>query len=337
MEDEAPKIQEGSYNERGVGEVYPANRAPTGTKLNKIYNVLGRVPLFKNARWEDIEFELLDSFTNLNYKVVANDKIYVLRIAGEGTSTYIDRAAEEYNARIATAAGLNAETLFFDVNDGTMLSRFVEGSTMDRVRFHSDPTAPARAALVLKRIHSCHQAFKSRFDTFAMIDHYLGLLRKLQVPFPKGYEQIKQEVDAVRQALKAASIPLTPCHNDTWPENFVEVGSRIYLIDWEYSGMNDPMWDLGNLSVEARFGPEEDRTMMEAYCAGFVPPGLYDRVVLYKAISDFLWGLWSIIQQANNNPAADFWTYALNRFEHCEQLMAGAEFGRHLNAVRANY
>src|SRR5919199_5388781 len=180
MEDEAPKIQEGSYNERGVGEVYPANRAPTGAKLNKIYSVLGRVPLFKNARWEDIEFELLDSFTNLNYKVVANDKIYVLRIAGEGTSTYIDRAAEEYNARIASAAGLNAETLFFDVNDGTMLSRFVEGSTMDRVRFHGDPTAPARAALMLKRIHSFNQAFKSRFDAFATIDYFLDLLRKVK-------------------------------------------------------------------------------------------------------------------------------------------------------------
>ncbi|MBV9455091.1 MAG: phosphotransferase family protein [Rubrobacter sp.] len=313
------------------------NRAPRGAKSNTIYDVLARVPLFKDARWEDIEFEPLDSFTNLNYKVIACDKAYVLRIAGEGTSTYIDRAAEEYNARIATAAGLNAETLFFDINDGTMLSCFVEGSSMDKVRFYDDPTATTRAALVLKRIHSFDQAFRSRFDAFEMIDYYLKLLRKLQVSLPEGCEEIKQEADAVRQALGTVSAPLTPCHNDTWPENFVEVGERIYLIDWEYSGMNDPMWDLGNLSVEARFSAEQDQVMMEAYCGGFVWPGLYDRMVLYKAISDYLWGVWSIVQYANNNPAADFWTYTLNRFEHCKVLMGSAEFSHHLSAVRRGY
>jgi thiamine kinase-like enzyme len=302
--------------------------------LNKIYEVLARVPFFKDARREEINLEPLGSFTNLNYKVTANGKTYVLRIAGKGTSDYIDRTAEEYNARIATAAGLNAETLFFDVDDGTMLSRFVEGSTMDRVRFHGDPTAPARAALMLKRIHSFNQVFKSRFDAFATIDYYLDLLRKLQAPLPDEYYEVKQEAGAMRQALEAVPIPLAPCHNDTWPENFVEVGRRIYLIDWEYSGMNDPMWDLGNLSVEAGFRAEQDQAMMEAYCGGFVPPRLYDRVVLYKAISDYFWGVWSIVQHANNNQAANFWTYALNRFEHCKTLMDTTEFGRHLTAAR---
>ena len=77
--------------------------------------------------------------------------------------------------------------------------------------------------------------------------------------------------------------------------------------------------------------------MMEAYCGGFVRPRLYDRVVLYKAISDYFWAVWSIVQYAHNNPAADFWTYALDRLEHCKILMGSAEFGRHLNAVRTGY
>jgi len=337
MEDESPEIQEGSHNVRPAAEAYPANRTPRGAKLKKIYNMLARVPLFRDARWEDIKLEPLDSFTNLNYKVITNDETYVLRIAGEGTSNYIDRAAEEHNARIATVAGLNAETLFFDANDGTMLSRFVEGSTMDRIRFHDDPTAPTRVALVLKRLHSVDRAFKSRFDAFAIIDHYLELLRKLQAPLPMGFEEIELEVGAVRQLLEAICIPLTPCHNDPWPENFVEVGRRIYLIDWEYSGMNDPMWDLGNLSVEAGFRGEQDRVMMEAYCGGFVPPRLYDRMVLYKATGGYFWALWSIVQYANNNPATEFWTYALNRFEQCKALMRSAEFSRHMNAMRGGY
>jgi thiamine kinase-like enzyme len=337
VEVETPKIRKGSHDERFVGEGYPRNQTVSGTKQSKVYDALARVPLFKDVRLEDIELEPLDSFTNLTYKVTANGKTYVLRIAGKGTSTYIDRAAEEYNARIATAAGLNAETLFFDADDGTMLSRFVEGSTMDSVRFHDDPAAPARAALVLRRIHGYDQAFKARFDAFVVIDCYLKLLRKLQVQLPESYEDLKQDVNAVRQALEVVSVPLAPCHNDTWPENFVEVGRRIYLIDWEYSGMNDPMWDLGNLSVEANFRAQQDQAMMEAYCGGSVPPRLYARVALYKAISDFLWALWSIVQHANGNPAADFWTYALDRFEHCKTLIGSKEFGGHLAAARAGY
>src|SRR5918993_1327581 len=195
MEDEAPELQEGSTNDRAVDDTYPTTQTPRAANLKKIYNVLARVPLFRDARREVIKLECLDSFTNLNYKVTTKDKTYVLRIAGEGSSSFIDRAAEEYNAQIATAAGLNAETLFFDVNDGTMVSRFVEGSTMDRIRFHSDPTALTRAALVLKQLHSFDRAFKSRFDPFAMIDYYLELLRKLRAPLPKGFEELKQEVD----------------------------------------------------------------------------------------------------------------------------------------------
>src|ERR687897_1635221 len=173
MEEEPPELHEGLTTNRPAGETYPTNRAPGGTNLKKIYNALARVPLFRDARQKIIKVEYLDSFTNLNYKVTTNDKTYVLRIAGEGSSTYIDRGAEEHNARIATSAGLNAETLFFDANDGTMLSRFVEGSTMDRIRFHDDPTAPTRVAMVLKRLHSIDRAFKSRFDAFAIIDHYI--------------------------------------------------------------------------------------------------------------------------------------------------------------------
>ena len=77
--------------------------------------------------------------------------------------------------------------------------------------------------------------------------------------------------------------------------------------------------------------------MMEAYCGGFVPPQLYGRMGLHKATASFFWALWSIVQHENNNPATDFWTYALNRFEHCKALMHSAEFNRHMDAVRGGY
>ena len=325
-----------SEPEKGVaGETHPVTPAPSRATLEKIREVLARVPLFGDTRWEDIEIKPLNSFTNLSYKLTANGGAYVLRVAGKGTSTFIDRNAEEHNARIATAAGLNAELLFFDASDGTMLSRFIEGPHMDKIEFQRDPTAPARAARTLKRLHDIGRVFKSRFRSFAPIDCYLELIRELRAPLPDIYHELEREVEVVRQTLRVASAPIAPCHNDTCPENFVEVGRRIYLIDWEYSGMNDPMWDLGNLSVEAGFDSEQDRKMMEAYCKGAVPPGLYNRVVLHKAMSDYFWGLWSIVQHANGNPAADFWTYAIGRFKRSKTLMGSGEFGLHLDAVSA--
>jgi thiamine kinase-like enzyme len=108
----------------------------------------------------------------------------------------------------------------------------------------------------------------------------------------------------------------------------------MWVVDWEYSGMNDPMWDLGDLSVEAGFGEAEDAEMLAAYFDG--TPSAFDRgrMVIYKAMCDLLWTLWGLIQLANKNPADDFATYANNRFRRCRTLMATAEFGAHLDAVR---
>ena len=317
----------------GWHEEHPVTAA-SGATLKKIRDVLARVPLFANTRWEEVEIVPLGSFTNLSYKLTAHGGAYVLRLAGKGTSAYIDRGAEEHNARIATEAGLNAEVLHFDAKAGTMLSRFIEGPHMDKIEFRRDPDAPARAALTLKRLHGIARTFRSRFGPYAPIDYYLDLLRALRSPLPEAYYEVKDDAEAVRDTLKAAPVHPVPCHNDTCPENFLEVDRRVYLIDWEYSGMNDPAWDLADLSVEAGFGPEQDQKMMDAYCGGAVPAGFYERVVLQKAMSDYFWGLWSIVQHANGNPAAEFWTYAIGRFECCGWLMNSGEFGSCVNAVK---
>jgi thiamine kinase-like enzyme len=302
--------------------------------LDGVYSALARIPLFKGVRREAVELEPLSSLTNATYKVIANSLAYTLRLPGKDTYEYVDRAAEEHNARIMAAAGINTQVLFFDATDGTMLSEFVEGDTMNEERFRRDRESPARVALALKRVHRLGPVFKSRFDVFAMIDVYLGILRKLGAPLPEDYHEVEQGARAVRRALGASPMPLSPCHNDPWPGNLLDAGGRLYIIDWEFSGMNDPMWDLGDLSVEAGFEPEQDRVMIEAYYCAAAPQALYSRLALYKAMSDLLWALWGLIQHANDNPRNDFLTYALGRLRRCKTLMSSTDFGRHLDAVR---
>jgi len=281
-----------------------------------------------------VEIEPLGSLTNLSYKLSTSIGVYVLRLPGEDTFDYINRWAEEHNGRITASVGVNAEVLHFDAENGTMLSQFIDGVPMDGESFARDPMAPARAALVLRRVHRLGPLFRSRFDVFSMIRGYLEILYKLRMPPPEDYYEVEREAEAVRRVLLASPVLLAPCHNDPWPGNFVmDSGGRLHLIDWEFSGMNDPLWDLGDLSVEAGFGPEQDRTMMEAYCGGCASPALYSRLELYKAMSDLLWSLWSLIQYANGNPSDDFFSYALGRLERCKVRIDSEDFGRHLTVV----
>ena len=307
--------------------------------MERLSAALERVPLFRNVRQEDIKLELLGgALTNVSYKVTTGGAAYVLRLAGEGTSEYIDRAAEKHNAQVAAEAGVNAEVLFFDAREGTMVTRFVEGISMNAGDgFGRDSGAPVRAARALKQVHSLGRVFRSRFDVFAAIEGYLDLLRGWRMPLPEDYYEVGQRARTVRMVLEASPAALVPCHNDPWPGNLLDADGpdgRIYLIDWEYSGMNDPMWDLADLSVEAGFGPEQDRTMMEVYYGARLSPELYSRLEIYKAMSDLHWSVWGFVQHAKGNPAEDFRSYGLERLVRSKARMSGADFGQHLSVVR---
>jgi thiamine kinase-like enzyme len=294
------------------------------------------VPFFGNVQQRGLKIKRLGGgLTNVSYKVTTGGAAYALRLAGDGTSEYIDRKAEEHNARVAAEAGVNAEVIFFDATDGTMVTRFVEGISMNAGDgFGRDSGAPVRVAQALKQVHSLGRVFRSRFDVFAAIDGYLDLLRGWRMPLPEDYYEVGQRARAVRLALEASPAALVPCHNDPWPGNLLDADGRIYLIDWEYSGMNDPMWDLADLSVEAEFGPEQDRTMMQTYHGTGLSPALYSRLEVYKAMSDLHWSVWGFVQHAKGNPAEDFWSYGLERLGRSKTRMSGADFGRHLSVVR---
>jgi len=141
-----------------------------------------------------------------------------------------------------------------------------------------------------------------------------------------------------RPAACARLLPRTRCLSSPATAirsaNFLDTGERMWIVDWEYSGMNDPLWDLGDLSVEGKFDAAQDEEMMHAYFGGEARPAERGRVVIYKAMCDLLWTLWGLIQLANDNPADDFRAYADGRFARCKALMETPDFSRHLAAVR---
>ncbi|MEP6564657.1 MAG: phosphotransferase family protein [Mesorhizobium sp.] len=279
----------------------------------------------------DGPLERLGGLTNLVFR--AGD--FCLRIPGKGTEEYINRANEAVAAREAAKAGVSPEVLHVGQGTGVMVTRFIAGAeTMSPEKFKTRPGSPARAGQAFRKLHGSGAVFPFRFELFAMIDDYLKVLSTKDVALPAGYHDVVREAESVRSALAAHALPLAACHCDPLCENFLDTGERMWIVDWEYSGMNDPLWDLGDLSVEGRFDTAQDEELMRAYFGGEAKPAERGRVVIYKAMCDLLWTLWGLIQLANNNPVDDFRAYADGRFARCKALMETPDFSRHLAAVR---
>ena len=271
----------------------------------------------------------LGGLTNRNYRLDCASGSFVLRIAGEGTADFINRTHEEVNTALASRAGVNVEIFFFDATDGTMLSRFVPSQTMSTEAFR-DSGALLRAGRVLRQLHGSGSEFANRFELFEQIDHYLGVLTKKGTDLPPGYARVQSQAERIRRALGRHSLPQSPCHCDPLVENFLDNGESMHLIDFEYSGNNDPMWDLGDLSVEGGFLADQEEHLLAGYFGQEAAPFDRARMVMYKALCDLLWTLWGVVQHANGNPAEDFWNYAVGRLERCRRLMATTDFEEHL-------
>jgi thiamine kinase-like enzyme len=298
-------------------------------------DALRSIPLFAGRDLQKAKISRLGGLTNLVFRLDLDGTSYCLRVPGQGTEEYINRANEERAAREAARAGVSPVVLYFDAASGLMVTAFLKDTlTMSPQHFKSRKAAPARAALAFRRLHRSGAVFPFRFELFSMIDGYLKVLAEKDVDFPAGYHDVLREAETVRSALVANPLPIVACHCDPLCENFLDTGERMWIVDWEYSGMNDPMWDLGDLSVEAAFDSAQETEMIHAYFGGRPSPAEMGRIVIYKAMCDLLWTLWGLIQHANKNPADDFWSYAVNRFRRCRDLMAEPAFAPHVDAVR---
>lgn len=283
----------------------------------------------------DAPAQRLAGLTNLNYLVSVGDDRFVLRIPGAGTSEYIDRRAEEIAARATAAVGVNAEVVFFDSTDGLMVTRFVDGATTMTPDGFRDLGSVERAGDVIRRLHTRSERFAVDFQLFPQIEAFKRLLAERGATLPDGYAEVEALAIATEQTLLTAPRGTVPSHCDPLCENFLDTGTRMYLIDYEYGGNNDPMWDLGDLSVEGSFTAEQDDVLLRSYFGHEPPAHEVGRMVAYKALCDVMWSLWGFLQHANGNPVDDFWAYSTGRFERCAALMSSADYGARLAAIRA--
>ena len=285
--------------------------------------------------WADVPLvlEAIETgITNRNYKLTLPDgSAWVVRLPGERTSVLgIDRACEAEAARRADALGIGPPVLGELPGVGTLVTRFVPGGHVtDLADFAArlDTVVPA-----LRTFHSSGPV-AGQFPIFRVVEWHERDARAHGVATPAPWPVLHEKAARVERALAAVPEPPVPCHNDLLPANLLFDGARAWLLDFEYAGMNDAFFDLGNLAVNAGLDPEAERRLVELYC-GAVTPRAWGRLQLMKIMSELREGMWAVVQQGISTLThVDFVAYADEHLERCAALFADLRVERWLADV----
>jgi thiamine kinase-like enzyme len=285
-------------------------------------------------RGRQMEIERLSGgLTNTNFKVTVDGVRYFVRIPGESTELLaVDRKNEHFNAQAAAESGVGPKIVHYLPQFDVMVLEFLEGRTMSNAELNQ-PGMPARIAGAIKHLHGGTR-FLTDFDMFRLTEFYLGVCQERKIPIPDGYAERMQLVTRVEQAVKVHPLARVPCHNDLLAENYMDVDGELRLIDYEYSGNNDPCFELGNTCQELKY----DKARLEQVCAAYfgrASDAMLARMKLYMIMSDVGWGLWAAIQAHVSKIDYDFWGWAIERWGRAVEKMDSVEFESWLMRVQS--
>jgi len=276
---------------------------------------------------------LSGGITNRNYRVdvAGMTERFVIRLAGNDTHLLgISREVEHAASVAAAGVGVGAEVLAFLRPEGYLVTRFIEGTPIAELDIH-DPGTIARVADSIRRFHQ-GPAIPGLFIPLRMVEAYRALALERGVRIPMAYGLARAIGHRIELALLANTVELRPCHNDFLPGNLIDDGVRMRMVDWEYAGMGDPFFDLGNFSVNNDLSEAEDEGFLAAYDGEAAPrPDRLARLVVHRVVSDFREAMWGVLQQAVSTLDVDFASYAE---EHFDRLLSNATSPRFERALR---
>jgi thiamine kinase-like enzyme len=243
----------------------------------------------------------------------------------------VDRENEYYNTKAAAEAGVGPKVFYYLPEFQVMVLEFLEGSTMS----NSSLQAPGMPTLVARAIRSLHQGprFHTDFNMFRLTEYYLEICRERSIHIPDGYQERLGTVSRIERAMFVHPLPGVPCNNDLLAENYIFDGTSLHLIDYEYSGNNDPCFELGNTCQELQYDQERIAEVCEAYF-GSTRADMLARMKLNMIMSDVGWALWAAIQARISKIDYNFWGWAIERWGRAEEKMDSSDFPGWLEDVQ---
>lgn len=258
----------------------------------------------------------IGGMTNKNYKVQIDDEFYVLRVPGNGTEEMISRSDEIKNAVYANKIGVDAKLIYFNEETGVKVSEFIENAETLSPKSAKKQSIMEKVTDILRKLHNFDLEMDNDFDIYEKIEKYENLLIKAKGKNFEDYYEVKDKVIYLKNIMNELDVKLVPCHNDMVAENFIKSGERIYLIDWEYGGMNDPMWDLAAYSLENELSEDQEELFLKLYFKEEVEEKYKKRILINKIYQDFLWSTWTNIKEAKGD---DFGTYGIDRYNRAKK------------------
>jgi thiamine kinase-like enzyme len=277
--------------------------------------------------------ELPGGLTNRNYKVTTPGGSFVARTwaGGGGDLLAINRDHEYVNSVIAARAGVGAPVIEYRPADCLLVIGFIDGRTYGNADV-ADPANTERIAAACRRLHAARR-FGNDFDMFEIQPRYRSVIQTRGLRLPAGYDDFAAQFGAARAALAARDEGTVPCNNDLLAGNFIDDGERIWLIDYEYSGNNDPCFELGNIAAESGLSPDGLAELVTAYY-GRARRSRIARALLFGLVARYGWTLWGAIQSATSPLDFDFWSWAMEKYDAAAAGFTGPGFGRLLDDVQ---
>jgi thiamine kinase-like enzyme len=291
--------------------------------------LLDQVPVLGGPR---TVVDLPGGLTNRNLRVTTGTGDYVVRLSQSDAGLLgIDRDAEHANTRAAAEAGVGAQVVDYRPDLGMLVITFLPGVALTNETIRQPGVIP-RAADAIQRLQAGPR-FVNDFDMFSRQAGYLALVRENGFPLPDRYDSFAPQWDAVRRALTADPPDTVPCNNDLLAGNYIDDGERVWLIDYEYSGNNDPAFELGNTATECDLTREQVDELVAVWAGGEPDRALRARVELQSLCSEYGWALWGFIQSATSPIDYDFHAWGMERFEKATRRFTSDGFESLLDEV----
>ena len=275
--------------------------------------------------------QITSGITNANVKVEVDGEAFVVRLPGADTELLgIDRHAELEATRAAAAAGVGPEVV--DFVEECLVTRFVDGAPISEDDLQRDDVLTN----VVRSIRAIHDTppIPSSFPVFRIVERYRDLAAERDVPIPVAYERARELAERIERAFAANPMPPTTCHNDLLNANFLRDGDHVWIVDYEYAGMGDPFFDLGNLSINNGLGEAAQEMLLRLYF-GDVGDVHRARLGLMRVMSDFREAMWGVLQQGISTLDVDYVAYADTHFARLERTVADDRFEDWLAAAEA--
>jgi thiamine kinase-like enzyme len=281
---------------------------------------------------------LAGGITNRNFRVDLEAEsgvggAYAVRLGGEDTHLLgISREVEHAATLAAAAVGVAPEVIAWLPADGILVTRFIEGDPVPLERLR-EPAMLRRLAASLRLVHD-GPAIPGLFVPFRTGEAYLALARSRGVPVPEAWPEAHEVARRIEVALLTRPPVLRPCHNDLLNANLIDDGARVRIVDWEYAGMGDAAFDLGNVCANHDLSESEEMVLLGAY-AGHVRPEALARLRVMRVMSDFREAMWGVLQGAISGLDVDFAGYAARHFRRLLEAARAPAFRESLAALAA--